>query len=164
MGWAAALLAVALLLAPPALAETVLGPVVAIADGDTLTVLTEQREQVKVRLSEIDTPERGQPWGNRARERLAALTFGRQVEVAVQDTDRYGRMVGRVRADGVDVNAELVREGSAWVYRRYSRDPELLRLEAEARSARLGLWSLPEADQLPPWEWRAAERNGRAPS
>lgn len=155
------LTAVLLLLSFPALAETITGRVVGVADGDTLTVLTEAREQVRVRLAGIDTPERGQPWGARSREHLSALAFGRQVEVTVEDTDRYERRVGRVRAGGTDVNAALIREGSAWVYRRYNRDPELPRLEAEARAARRGLWSLPEAERMPPWEWRAAERKGR---
>jgi endonuclease YncB( thermonuclease family) len=52
----------------------------------------------------------------------------------------------------------MVRRGAAWVFRRYSRDPSLLRLEGEARAARRGLWALPEAERAPPWEWRAANR------
>ena len=155
-------LVLALLLLPaiPALAETLSGRVVAIADGDTLTVLTDQREQVRVRLSDIDTPERGQPWGSRSRERLSELAFGQEVRVTVGDTDRYGRVVGRVWVGPVDVNAAMVRDGAAWVYRRFSEDASLLKLEAEAKSARRGLWGLPEAERTPPWEWRA-ERRGR---
>ena len=151
-----------LLLAVPALAETLSGRVVAIADGDTLTVLTERREQVRVRLSDIDTPERGQPWGSRSRERLSELAFGQEVRVVVRDTDRYGRSVGRVWAGPVDVNAAMVRDGAAWVYRRYLKDASLLAIEDEARAAKRGLWGLPEAERTPPWEWRA-ERRSRAP-
>ena len=150
-----------LLMALPALAETLSGRVVAIADGDTLTVLTKGREQVRVRLSDIDTPERRQPYGQRARERLSDLAFGKQVQVVVRDTDRYGRTVGRVWADGMDVNAAMVRDGAAWVYRRYSQDEGLRQAEDEARTARRGLWGLPEAERTPPWEWRAAERRSR---
>ena len=153
------LLAFFLLLAPAAaLAGDLTGRVVGITDGDTLTLLSQGREQVRVRLAEIDTPESGQPYGNRARQALSELAFGRSVRVVVQDTDRYGRAVGRVYAGPVDVNAEMVRRGAAWVYRRYSRDPALLDLEREARQARRGLWTLPEAERVPPWEWRAAER------
>ncbi len=144
-----------LLVGSPAAAETLSGRVVGITDGDTLTLLTVDRVQVKVRLAEIDAPEARQPYGQRAKQALAALAFGREVDVSVVDQDRYGRQVGRVHAGSVDVNAELVRLGSAWVYRRYSRDPALLVLEEEARSARRGLWGLPEADRQPPWEWRA---------
>ncbi len=88
------------------------------------------------------------------RELVAALT--------VKDTDRYGRSVGRVWAGATDVIAAMVRDGAAWVYRRYSQDRSLLQLEAEAKSARRGLWGLPEAERTPPWEWRA-ERRGRGP-
>ena len=79
----------------------------------------------------------------------------------MQDTDRYGRTVGRVFAGALDVNAEMVRRGAAWVYRRHSDDPVLLRLEQAARAERTGLWGLPEAERTPPWEWRAAERQRR---
>ena len=106
------LLALLLLPAVPALADTLSGRVVAIADGDTLTVLTEGREQVRVRLSDIDTPERRQPWGTRARERLSELAFGQEVRVTVRDTDRYGRVVGRVWAGTTDLNAAMVRDGA----------------------------------------------------
>lgn len=148
----------ALLYAQTVGAAELRGRVVGITDGDTLTLLSAQREEIRIRLSDIDTPERGQPYGNRARQSLSDLAFGRDARIEVRDTDRYGRTVGRVFVGAVDVNAELVRRGSAWVFRRYSNDPTLLRLEADARAARRGLWALPEAQRLPPWEWRA---NGR---
>lgn len=144
----------------PARALEIVGRVVGLADGDTITVLTEERRQVRVRLGEIDTPESRQPYGTRARQALSELVFGKAVRVVVQDTDRYGRTVGRVYAGAVDVNAEMVRQGAAWVYRQYSRDAVLLRLEEEAKTARRGLWALPEAERTPPWEWRAAARTG----
>ena len=93
-----------------------------------------------------------------APEALADLAFGRAVRIAMRDTDRYGRTVGRVFGGAQDVNAEMVRRGAAWVYRRYSDDPELLRLELVAQSQKRGLWGLPEAERMPPWEWRAAAR------
>ncbi|MFC7477542.1 thermonuclease family protein [Dankookia sp. GCM10030260] len=151
----AALALLACLHAAPAwAAPDLLGQVVGISDGDTLTLLTPDRRQTKVRLAEIDTPERRQPYGSRAREALADLAFQRQVRVVVEDTDRYGRTIGRVYAGRRDVNAEMVRRGAAWVYDRYNRDPKLPALEAEARAARRGLWALPEAARMPPWEWR----------
>ena len=155
-----AALAVVTLLAAQAAASAseIAGRVVGISDGDTLTLLDGSRREVRVRLAEIDTPERGQPYGDRARQALSDLAFGKAVRVAVVDTDRHGRTVGRVHEGAVDVNAEMARRGAAWVYRRYSRDPSLLRLEEEARAARLGLWALPEAQRTPPWEWRAANR------
>lgn len=131
--------------------------VVAIADGDTLTCLTDDREQVKVRLAEIDAPERKQAFGTRSRQSLAELCHEKRAEIRVVDRDRYGRTVGRVSCAGVDANAEQVRRGLAWVYDRYARDKTLYRLQDEARGAGRGLW----ADKHPvaPWEWRAAARS-----
>ena len=116
-GWAFALV-ILLLVAPcGALAADLFGRVVGISDGDTLTMLTPQREEVRIRLADIDTPERRQPYGTRARETLSALVFGRSVRVMVQDTDRYGRSVGRIFVGTQDVSAEMVRLGAAWVFR-----------------------------------------------
>lgn len=158
----ACLLGLLLALLPAILpAAELTGKVVGISDGDTLTLLTAEKRQVKVRLAEIDTPESRQPWGSRARQALSDFAFGKTVRVEVADTDRYGRTVGRVHVGGLDVNAELVRQGHAWVYRQYSRDPSLLKLEAEAKAAGRGLWSLPEAQRTPPWEWRHGKRSSQ---
>jgi endonuclease YncB( thermonuclease family) len=135
-------------------AATLTGKVVAIADGDTLTLLTADQQQVKVRLAEIDTPERAQPYGTRARQALSDLAFGKQATVESGEKDRYGRVVGRIYVDGVDVNRALVNQGAAWVYRQYNRDKSLLAVEADARTAKRGLWSLPEAERVAPWDWR----------
>jgi endonuclease YncB( thermonuclease family) len=134
------------------------GKVVAVADGDTLTVLTDSQREVRVRLAEIDTPESRQPWGKRAKQALSQKVFGQQVEIEVLDVDRYGRRVGRVRLGARDINRELVAEGHAWVYREYLRDRSLLDVEAAAREARRGLWALPESDRLEPWNWRKRHR------
>jgi micrococcal nuclease len=103
------------------------GKVVAIADGDTLTLLVD-RQQLKIRLAEIDTPERGQPYGSRAKEALSQLAVGKRARVLAVDRDRYGRTVGLVYVGDTDVNAELVRRGAAWVYRKYAKDPALFAL------------------------------------
>ena len=139
--------------------QTHVGKVVKIADGDTLTLLTDGR-QIKVRLAEIDTPEKGQPFGNKAKQALAGMVFGKQVNVIVVDIDRYGRTVGQiVRVDGLDVNAALVEEGFAWVYRKYAKRPMLLKLEEQAREEGRGLWA--DAHPIAPWDWRRGERAGK---
>ena len=74
--------------------------------------------------------------------------------VVLQDTDRYGRTVGRVYVGNLDVNAEMVKQGAAWVYRQFAKDPSLYRLEEQAKAAKWGLWALPEAERCPPWDWR----------
>jgi endonuclease YncB( thermonuclease family) len=134
--------------------------VVGVKDGDSIVVVRSGSEQ-DIRIFGIDAPERGQPWSRRAREALSQRVLGKEVRVNAVTTDRYGRTVGEVYADDVCVGCELLREGHAWVYRRYTDSKVLLGLEAEARAARRGLWSLPEAEQVPPWEWR---RGGRRPN
>jgi endonuclease YncB( thermonuclease family) len=93
------------------------GTVVGITDGDTLTILTAINKTAKIRLAEIDTPGRRQPYGKRAKQELSALTFQKLVAVKLVDIDRYQRIVGHIYADYLDVSAEIVRLGAAWVYR-----------------------------------------------
>ena len=113
--------------------ETLEGKVVKIADGDTLTLLTSSNEQVKIRLAGIDTPEKKQPFGNKAKQALANLAFQKQALIEVEVKDRYGRTVGVVFVDGLNVNAELVKQGMAWVYRKYTNDKALYELESRLR-------------------------------
>lgn len=148
-------LALLLLAAPVACADELAGEVVSITDGDTLRVLVEHHEVV-IRLDQIDAPEKRQPFGQRSRQSLAELTFRKAARVVTHGQDRYGRAIGTVFINGLDINAEQVRRGMAWVYLRYARDPALSGLEQEARQARRGLWVDPSP--LPPWDWRKNQR------
>ncbi len=129
------------------------GTVVGITDGDTLKLLTADKKTIKIRLAEIDTPERQQPYGKRAKQELSDLAFQKQVAVKVVTIDRYGRTVGRIYIGDLDISAEMVRVGTAWVYRKYAKDQNLYRLEEEARSEKRGLWGLSESQRVPPWDW-----------
>ena len=140
------------------------GKVVSIADGDTFTLLTAEKKQIKVRLSEIDTPERAQPFGTRARQALSDLVFNKEVVVVEDDTDRYGRLVGQVYVEGLHVNRKMVQDGMAWVYRQYLKDESLLEDQEAARLSKRGLWSLPSTEQVPPWEWRRGNRSSQSAS
>jgi micrococcal nuclease len=130
--------------------------VIGVNDGDTLTVLRD-RTSVKIRLDGVDAPESGQAFGNRARQAASSLAFGQVVTVRPKEYDRYGRLVAEVvLPDGRVLNHELVRQGSAWWFRRYAPDnATLATLEGEAREARRGLWADPKPTA--PWEWRAAQ-------
>ncbi len=139
-------------------AEALTGKVVGVHDGDTITVLTSEKKSFKIRLAEIDTPESSQPYGSRAKQELSDLVFGKDVTIIVRDTDRYGRIVGRVLTGFLDVNAEMIKRGAAWIYREYARDEVLFYLEDKARASKVGLWALPEAERIPPWEWRRQKR------
>jgi len=149
-------LGAALLFAFTVHAEEFTGRVVGVADGDTITVLAGV-EPRRVRLAGIDAPEKGQPFGRRAKQAVSRLAAGRMVRVVVRGQDRYGRTLGEVRLpDGASLNERLVEEGWAWRYTRYSKDPRLAELEAAARRSRRGLWVDPGA--VPPWEFRIANR------
>lgn len=144
----------------PDAAVTFRARVVGVTDGDTLTVLDENDQQHTIRLAEIDAPERGQPWGTRAKQALSSLVFRKNVLLQQTDTDRYGRVVARVFAEGEDVNRAMVGQGAAWAYRRYLTDQTLIAAEARARRERVGLWALGEAETVEPWEWRRGKREG----
>ncbi|MBK6806120.1 MAG: thermonuclease family protein [Betaproteobacteria bacterium] len=96
-----------------------------------------------------------QPWSSRSRDALAARAMHRDALVATRGTDGYGRTLARVAVDGVDLGEAQLRDGLAWVYRRYTKDRAMIAIEDEARAARRGLWSLPDPE--PPWAWRARE-------
>ncbi|MDP1634307.1 MAG: thermonuclease family protein [Gallionellaceae bacterium] len=110
------------------------------------------REQIKVRLVEIDAPEKAQSFGNRSKQSLSALCFNKIAKLDDKGNDRYGRTLARVYCDGIDANAEQVRRGMAWVYDRYVTDRSLYQLQEEAKVSRRGLWADPSP--MPPWEWR----------
>jgi endonuclease YncB( thermonuclease family) len=150
------LVAICVLYLPAAQAATFSGKVVGIADGDTLTVLNENKRQVKIRLAEIDAPESGQRFGAKSKQSLSQLCFGKQAEVVPRAIDRYKRTVARVKCADVDANAEQVNRGMAWVYRKYAKDNYLYVLQHEAKSAERGLWSDPSP--IPPSAWRQQQR------
>lgn len=131
--------------------------VTGISDGDTAKVELAGKS-VRLRLARIDAPEHEQAWGNRSEQSLRELVYKKQVRIEWRDVDRNGRPIVTMTVGGMDVSTEQVRRGMAWVYRAYSMDPELLRLEAIAREAKLGLWADPAP--VPPWEWRRLKREG----
>lgn len=135
----------------PTAAAVILAMVVGISDGDTMTVLSDHQE-LKIRLAEIDAPEKRQAFGQRSKQSLADLCFNKEAEVTPQAKDRYGRTVARVKCAGTDANAEQVRRGLAWVYDRYATDHSLYSLQTEAQAAHRGLWADPAP--IPPWQWR----------
>jgi micrococcal nuclease len=125
--------------------------VVAVHDGDTITVRTEAKT-LKVRVAGVDCPEIGQPWSSRAKQFTSQLVFGKTVTVETHGTDQYGRMIGRVFVDTRDLSEELLRAGMAWRYEIGTSDRHLVDAERAARQSRAGLWA--DAAPVPPWQWR----------
>lgn len=136
------------------------GHVVGVSDGDTLTLLTSDKQQIKVRLAEIDAPEKSQAFGNRSKESLSDICFHKNAVLYVQDIDRYGRTVARVICAGVDANAEQVKRGFAWVYDRYVKDKGLYLFQDEARQSGRGIWS--DRAPVPPWDFRKLMKSQRS--
>lgn len=138
--------------------QIISGKVVGIADGDTLTLLNQEKQQLHVRLVGIDCPEKSQAFGNRAKKELSAKVFGQNVEVEVRGQDKYGRTLGVVHLGPVDVNEYLISQGVAWHYKKYANQQpseEATRYalaEEHAKKFKLGLWV--QENPTPPWEYR----------
>ncbi|EPS5315848.1 thermonuclease family protein, partial [Escherichia coli] len=128
------------------------GNVVRVLDGDTIEVL-QDRTPVRIRLINIDAPEKKQPFGRWSTNQLKSLIAGQPVTVTYTQTDRYGRVLGRVvTTNGIEANRYMVQNGAAWVYDQYNTDPSLPALQREARAQKRGLWA--DSQPVPPWEWR----------
>lgn len=136
----------------------IVGKVIAVADGDTFTVLQNNR-QVRIRIDGIDAPEKGMPYAKSSKKYLSGLCFGKFVTVKTVKIDRYGRSVSRVALpDGRDVSTEMIRAGYAWHYKKYSNDKALSDLEIRARMNKIGLWK--DAHPVAPWKVRQMHRKG----
>lgn len=135
------------------------GRVVDVADGDTITVLTQNQEKIKVRLSGVDCPEGFQVHGEKSKQFTSSLVSGKRISLEPVTVDQYGRTVALVFIDGKNVNEQIVAHGHCWVYRNYCKANycnDWLKLEATARDAQVGLWE--NANPMPPWDWRAEQR------
>ena len=122
-----------------------------VVDGDTVHVFY-QDELYKIRLTEIDAPERDQPYGSNSTEYLKSLLKEGMVDVDISGTDRYGRKLGRLYWRGMDINRELVSAGYAWVYDQYVTDNSFYENQSKARNSKKGLWE--DQNPLEPWNWR----------
>jgi endonuclease YncB( thermonuclease family) len=127
--------------------------VVGVKDGDTVVLLTAAKEEITVRLSEIDAPERKQAFGNVSRTFLSDLIFGKEVKLEKLGKDRYGRTLGFIYLrNGTNVNVEMVKNGMAWQYEKYSKSAVLKKAQASAKSMKAGLWR--DSYPVAPWEFR----------
>jgi endonuclease YncB( thermonuclease family) len=140
--------------------------VVSIADGDTVTVLDNEKQQHKVRLAGIDAPEKAQAFGNVSRQNLAQLVFEKPVTIEFDKLDKYKREIGKVLVGGTDANLEQVKSGLAWHYKQYQREQSpadrkaYSDAEVGAAASQRGLWQ--DANPVPPWEFRKAKHSHKA--
>ena len=128
-------------------------------DGDSLVVRGPAGKETELRLFGIDAPERGQAYSNKAKQALQRLLGRQRLRMETVETDRYGRVVAVLyrEGDAESVNAQMVGQGFAWVYRRYNQDADMLALEEQARRSNLGLWA-DRSTPVPPWKWRQEQR------
>jgi endonuclease YncB( thermonuclease family) len=123
------------------------GKVVGVSDGDTITVLDSKKEQHKIRVSGIDAPEKGQEFGNKAKEQLSDLVYGKTVNLPDAKIDKYGRTVSRVLVGNTDAGLAMIQAGMAWHYKKYEIEQSpadrvrYSEAEVSARGAKIGLWS-----------------------
>tara|TARA_B100000963_G_C22534476_1_gene629104 strand:+ start:81 stop:596 length:516 start_codon:yes stop_codon:yes gene_type:complete len=135
--------------------ESLKGNVVKIIDGDTLDVNIDSNI-IRIRLADIDTPERNQPWGLEAKKFLTTKILKKEVQILITNKDRYGRQIGIIFLENTNINELMVLKGHAWAYRKYLRNKNLIRIENKARKASIGLWR--KGDAIPPWDWRKGVR------
>ena len=156
-GWGLCLLVAAWAIALPALADTLRGVVIGVIDGDTVLFKPDHtgarsRVLLKIRLADIDAPEKDQPYGDAATRGLTARVLNQRVEIDTVATDAYGRSIAHLRKGALQVNTEMVRLGLAWPSTRSRRNGALMKAQNEARR---GLWA--DAAPTPPWVWRRAK-------
>jgi len=141
-----------------AYAKTIEGLVVGVADGDTITVLDQQKNTHKIRLQGIDAPEKTQAFGEKSKQSLHDLVHSKQVRIEYDKEDKYGRIVGKVTVDDVDVCLQQLVLGMAWHYKKYQNEQSASdravysETELKAKSLKLGLWT--DDSPMPPWEFR----------
>jgi endonuclease YncB( thermonuclease family) len=138
------------------------GRITGIVDGDTINMRILGKQQIQVHIAFLDAPEKGQAFGQRAKQAMSELVFGKDVKLRPHTIDRYGRLVARVLIDSQDMGLELLKQGLCWVYEKYVTEasPEIQTgyraTQVAAQSGRLGLWQDP--DPVPPWDWRNEKR------
>lgn len=143
-------------------AEILTGRVTGISDGDTLTLLDTTEVLFKIRLSGIDSPEKGQAFGQFCKKSLSDLVYGRTAQIGWRKLDRYGRIIGTVLVDERDINLEQIRRGCGWHYKKYQNEQSTndrlsySAAEESARKEKVGLWA--DIEPVPPWIWRATAK------
>ena len=157
----ALLLAAFLLLSASVYSATFNAKVIAVLDGDTV-LIKRGTGILKVRLVEIDAPEKSQPFGASSQQSLAGMVLGKPVQFSSQAFDQYGRMIAHLSVNGLDVNAEQIKRGMAWEYSHFHSNHALVALEAEARAAPRGLWAM--SQPMPPWDWRKQHPSNALPA
>ena len=144
-------------------ADQLIGKVIKVTDGDTVNVLTSENETHKIRLSGIDAPEKKQAFGNKSKQVLTDLIYGKTVSVEFNKLDKYQREVGKIMFNGQDVNLRQIKLGLAWHYKKYEKEQDVedrsiyANAEYIAQVVKAGLWG--DNNPVPPWDFRKHKRD-----
>jgi endonuclease YncB( thermonuclease family) len=133
-------------------ANQIKGKVIHISDGDTIHILTTEKEKYKIRLNDIDAPESKQAFGNKSKENLKKYIYNKNVTIVYNTKDKYGRILGTVYLNNHDINLQQVKDGFAWVYKKYSKNIIYYKAEIDAQNKRKGLWQ--DKNPIEPWIYR----------
>jgi micrococcal nuclease len=120
-------------------------------DGDTVKI-SENNIEYKLRLTDIDAPEKAQSYGLKSRRALMKLCLKANIQAVLSGTDKYQRRLGKLTCNGQDASLFMVKNGHAWFNNRYSMNGKLFNAEQEARKSKLGLWQ--DKNPISPWVWR----------
>lgn len=138
-------------------AQQLQGKVVNIADGDSFTLLTDGKMQVRIRMHGIDAPEKGQPYSQVSKQFLNSLLVNQKVNVEVRNKDRYRRVVGMVYVNGKNINEIMIAEGYAWHYLKYDKNKAWISLQEKAKIEKKGLWK--DNHPIEPWNYRKIKKS-----
>ena len=130
--------------------------VIGIADGDTITCLDNKKVSHKIRLAEIDAPEKKQDYGNKSTQNLKKMIYRQNVTVKYKNQDRYGRTIGYVFKKSKDINHQQIKDGMAWFYTKYGKNNAYKNSEKSARLNKIGLWE--HSSYIEPWNYRRGKR------
>ena len=146
-----------LLLSLSTFSAEIIGKVVGVSDGDTITVLDDMdKGTFRIRLDKIDAPEKKQAFGNKSKQFLSTLIFGKKVSICFKSIDNYGRVLGVVSLDGKEINLVMVQNGYAWHYSYYDKTPAYIEAEKQARADKKGLWADP--NPINPYQFRKSQK------
>lgn len=132
--------------------NAVTGKVIKIVDGDTFDLLIEDKTTIRIRMNGIDCPERKQDYYQVCKDALAKCIFDKNVTLITHGKDRYTRTIADVFYKNENINLDMLKNGFAWHYKKYSSDPIMAKAEEDARKAKIGLWSM--KDPIAPWNYR----------
>lgn len=136
--------------------EIITGKVISVTDGDTVKILDSNNETYKIRLNDIDAPEKKQAYGTKSKENLANYIAGKTVKVEYDKLDKYKRILGTIYFEDKNINEHQIKDGYAWVYRKYSKNNEYINLERISKNEKKGLWK--DENPIEPWEYRKMKK------